>query len=203
MDADTSTSSANFRRRLTAWCLLSLATLLLSVLLLRLLPFVPDAHPTHVSEILPMTSPLSSADIQRLEGTLHRPSASVRFVLIMAAQFGLWGLMLLTARAMSSKVATKAGLLSRTMLLATQLGGSAMLSSDVYAYITHGRTLAFHHVNPASQQIVLAKDDPYVAPLGSYIPSQYGPLWSLFGAALAYVGGEHAGPTVLVFRLAE
>jgi hypothetical protein len=77
-----------------------------------------------------------------------------------------------------------------------------MLSSDVYAYITHGRTLALHQVNPSSQQIVLPKDDPYLAPLGSYIPSQYGPLWSLFGAALAQVGGEHVGLTVLLFRIA-
>jgi hypothetical protein len=120
----------------------------------------------------------------------------------MAAQFALWGLMLLIARGMPNKAAAQAALITGTVLLVTQLGSPAMLSSDVYAYITHGRTLALHHVNPSLQETVLSKDDPYVAPLGSYIPSQYGPLWSLFGAALARVGGEHVGFTVLLFRIA-
>jgi hypothetical protein len=182
--------------------MLALATLLLSVLSIRLLPFVPDAFPTHASEVFPSTSPLNSTDIQHREGTLHRPSASVRFAFIMAAQFALWGLMLLTARGLPDRTAAQVGLVTGTVLLVTQLGSPAMLSSDVYAYITHGRTLALHHVNPSSQQTVLAKDDPYLAPLGSYIPSQYGPLWSLFGAGLAQVGGEHAGLTVLLFRIA-
>ena len=202
MDAGNSNLSAKVPSRVTAWCFLALATLLLSVLLLRLLPFVPDAYPTHASDVLPVTSPLSSADIQRLEGTLHGPSASVRFTLIMVAQFVLWGLMLLTARRMPDKAGAQAGLITGTLLLVTQLGSPAMLSSDVYAYITHGRTLALHHINPSSQQITLPKDDPFLAPLGSYIPSQYGPLWSLFGAALAQVGGEHVGLTVLFFRIA-
>jgi hypothetical protein len=181
---------------------LALAALLLSVLLIRLLPYVPDSHPTHASEVLPGIAPLGAADIQQRAGTLHGPSASVRFALIMAAQFALWGAMLLTARGMPHKVAAQAGLITGTVLLVTQLGSPAMLSSDVYAYITHGRTLALHHVNPSSQEIVLPKDDPYLAPLGSFIPSQYGPLWSLFGAALAQVGGEHVGLTVLLFRIA-
>jgi hypothetical protein len=202
MDEGDSSLSAKVRSQIAAWCLLALATLLLSVMLIRLLPYVPDAYPTHASEVLPGTSPLSAADIQRLEGTLHGPSGSVRFALIMAAQFALWGLMLLIAHRMPDKAAARAGLITGAMLLVTQLGSPAMLSSDVYAYITHGRTLALHHVNPSSQQTVLSKDDPYVAPLGSYIPSQYGPLWSLFAAALAQIGGEHVGLTVLLFRVA-
>src|ERR1051326_1176870 len=202
MDAGESNQAAKIPRGLITLCVLAFTTLLFSVLLFRLLPFVPDAHPTHASEVFPMTSPISAADIQRLEGTLHGPSASVRFMLIMAAEFALWGLMLLSARRMSDKAAAKAGLIIGTLLLVTQLASPAMLSSDVYAYITHGRTLALYHVNPASQQIVLPKDDPYLGPLGSYIPSQYGPLWSLFGAALAQVGGERVGVTVLLFRIA-
>ena len=202
MDAGTSILSAKFHTRITAWCLLTVAYLLFSVLSFRSLPYVPDAYPTHAFQVLPGTSPLKSTDIQRLEGTLHGPSASVRFALMMAVQFAFWGLMLRTARGMSEKTAAQAGLITGTVLLVTQLGSPAMLSSDVYAYITHGRTLALHHVNPSSQQTVLAKDDPYLAPLGSYIPSQYGPLWSLFGAGLARVGGEHVGFTVLLFRIA-
>src|SRR6266487_861148 len=111
----------------------------LSILLSRLLPYVPDAHPTQASEVIPGTWPLSATDIQRREGTLHGPSASVRFALIMAGQFILWRLMLLTTREMSQKTAARAGLITGTMLLLTQLGSSAMLSSDVYAYITQGR----------------------------------------------------------------
>jgi hypothetical protein len=199
--AGSSNLSAKARSRVGVWCSLSLAALLLSVLSIRLLPYVPDAYPTHASEVFPGASPLSSADIQQLEGTLHGPSASVRFALVMAAQFALWGLMLLIARNMAAKTAARAGIITGAVLLVTQLGGPAMLSSDVYAYITHGRTLALHHVNPSSQQTVLPKDDPYLAPLGSYIPSQYGPLWSLFGAALARVGGDHVGVTVLLFRI--
>jgi hypothetical protein len=194
--------SAKIRPQVAAWCILASATLLLSVLLNRVLPYVPDAHPTHASEVLPGIRALSSADIQRLQGTLHAPLASVWFALIMGAQFVVWGLMLLTARGMSEKAAARAGLLTGTMLLVTQIGSPAMLSSDVYAYITHGRTLALHHVNPSSAQTVLPQDDPYLVPLGTYIPSQYGPLWSLMGAALAQVGGEHVGLTVLLFRIA-
>lgn len=202
MNAGESSLPGKTRRRVTAWCSISLATLVLSALLLRLLPYVPDAQPTHVSEVVPGTAPLSAADIQRLEGTLHAPSASVRFALVMTAQFSLWGLMLLIARGMSQKAATRAAFITGIVLLVTQLGSSAMLSSDVYAYITHGRTLALYHVNPSSQESPLPKDDPYIAPLGSYIPSQYGPVWSLVGAALSRIGGEHVGLTVLLFRLA-
>jgi hypothetical protein len=202
MDADNSSFSNKVRGRLTTWCLLALATLSISMLLNRLLPCLPDAHPTHASEVIPGTSPLGAPDIQRLEGTLHGPSASVRFALIMVAQFALWVLMLLTARGMSEKAAALAGLITGIVLLLMQLGSSAMLSSDVYAYITQGRMLALHHINPSSAQTVLPEDDPYLAPLGSYIPSQYGPFWSVMGAALAQVGGEHVGFTVLLFRVA-
>lgn len=202
MDASNSTSRAKIGTRVTAWCSLALATLFLSILLMRLLPYVPDAHPTHASEVFPGTPPLSAADIQRLEGTLHGPSASVRFALIMAAQFGLWGLMLRTARGMSEKASAQAGFITGAVLLVTQLAGPATLSSDVYAYIAHGRTLGLYHVNPSSQQTALSKDDPYLAPLGSYIPSQYGPLWNLLSVAVAQVGGEHVGFTVLLFRIA-
>jgi hypothetical protein len=201
MDAGTSILSAKVRSRVTAWCL-AFAILLLSVFSFRLLPYVPDAYPTHAFQVLPGASPLNSSDIHRPAGTLHGPSASVRFALIMAAQFVLWGLMLRTARGLSNRTAARVGLISGSALLVMQLGSPAMLSSDVYAYITHGRTLALHHVNPSSQQTVLPKDDPYLAPLGSYIPSQYGPLWSMFGAALSLVGGEHVGLTVLLFRIA-
>jgi hypothetical protein len=202
MDAGTSILTAKVRSSVAAWCLLAFAALLLWVPLIRLLPYVPDAYPTHVSQVLPGISPLNSADIKRLEGTLRGPSASIRFALMMAAQFVLWGVMLRTARGLPNRTAAQVGLIAGTVLLVMQLGSPAMLSSDVYAYITHGRTLALHHVNPSSQQTVLPKDDPYVAPLGSYIPSQYGPLWTLFGAALAKVGGEHVGFTVLLFRIA-
>jgi hypothetical protein len=202
MDAGSSSSSEQVRSRTGAWAILTLAALLLSVLLIQLLPYVPDAHPTHASEVLPGIRPLGTADIQRLGGSLHGSSASLLFALIMAAQFVLWGLMLRTAGGMSEKAAAQAGLITGTVLLVMQLGSSATLSSDVYAYITHGRTLALHHVNPSSQQTVLPKDDPYLAPLGSYIPSQYGPLWSLFGAGLARVGGEHVGLTIMAFRIA-
>jgi hypothetical protein len=181
---------------------LAVATLLLSFPVMRLLPYVPDAHPTHASEIFPGIPPLGAADIQRLEGTVHKPLASVRFALVMAAQFGLWGLMLWTARGMSDKAAAQAGFITGIVLLMTQLASPGTLSSDVYAYIAHGRTLATYHVNPSSQHIALSQDDPYLAPLGSYIPSQYGPLWNLLSAALALVGGEHVGFTVLLFRIA-
>jgi len=197
-----SNQSAKIQPQLAAWCLLAIATLFFSILLIRLLPYLPDAHPTHASEVVPGVPPLDSADIQRLEGTLHGPSASVRFTVVMAAEFILWGLLLRMARRMSGKVAARAGLITGIVLLTAQLGSTAMLSSDIYAYITHGRTLALHHVNPSSQQTVLPKDDPYLAPLGSYVPSPYGPLWSLIGGALARVGGDHVGFTVLLFRIA-
>src|SRR5258705_12607882 len=101
MEAANSSLSAKIRPQ-AAWCIFAIAALLLSVLLdHRVLPYVPEAHPTHASEVFPGVPPLSSADIQRLQGTLHAPSASVRFALIMAAQVVLWGLMLLTTRAMS------------------------------------------------------------------------------------------------------
>ena len=133
---------------------------------------------------------------------MRGPSASARFALTMAAQFVLWGLMLLVARGMPNNAAARAGLITGTGLLMTQLCSPAMLSSDVYAYIAHGRALALYHLNPTSAQQPLPEDDPYLAPLGSYLPSPYGPLWSLVGAALAQAGGENVGLTVLLFRLA-
>src|SRR5215469_11740712 len=111
LDASNSNRSAKVPSRVTALYLLALAGLLLWMLLFRLLPFVPDAHPTHASEVFPGISPLTAADIQRLEGTLHGTSASVRFALIMAAQFVLWGLMLRSARRMPDKAAAQAGLI--------------------------------------------------------------------------------------------
>jgi hypothetical protein len=202
MNVGSSRLPAKILSAVIAWCFLGLASLFLSGLLIRLLPYVPGAHPTHASDVMPGIAALGAADIKRLEGTLPSPSASLRFTFIMAAQFVLWGLMVSTARKMSQKTAAQAGVIIGIALLAMQLASSAMLSSDVYAYITHGRTLALYHVNPSSQQTVLSKDDPYLAPLESYIPSQYGPLWNLLAAGLAKIGGEHVGVTVLLFRLA-
>src|SRR5258705_12533877 len=109
MEAANSSLSAKIRPQ-AAWCIFAIAALLLSVLLdHRVLPYVPDAHPTHASEVLPGVPPLSSADIQRLQGTFHAPSASARFALIMSAQFVVWGLLLLIARGMSDKMAAQTG----------------------------------------------------------------------------------------------
>src|ERR1043166_4814598 len=112
MDAATTNLSANIRKRAIAWCLLGLVTLLLSVPLFRVLPHVPDAHPTHVSEVIPWASAITADDIQRMEGTMRGPSASARFALTMATQFVLWGLMLLVARGMPNNAAARAGLIT-------------------------------------------------------------------------------------------
>ncbi len=207
LDSDTSAASITTGGRVPPSSLFvaaAVGAIFLYLLLVRIVPCMPDAHPTHASEVLAWARPLGTDNIKQLQGTLHTPSASARFAAVMAAEFGLWGLMLLAASKLSVRRAAVGGFIAGTVLLATQLCSPATLSFDVYVYITQGRVLALRHLNPSATQATLVTNDPYLAVLGgSYIPSQYGPIWSLVEGGLATIGGDQIGLTFLLFRCAS
>jgi hypothetical protein len=76
-----------------------------------------------------------------------------------------------------------------------------MLSTDIYAYVISGRIFAVYKSDPYSETPVLPASDPYL-PLWDmgYLPSWYGPLWTLLSGGIALLSGERIGLTVLLFR---
>src|SRR5207249_8242954 len=77
----------------------------------------------------------------------------------------------------------------------------AMLSTDIFSYVLYGRIFGLYHGDAYVRLPLHSIDDPYL-PLAYDLPwpSWYGPLWTLVSAALALVGRERIGLTVLLFR---
>ncbi|MCC6177852.1 MAG: hypothetical protein IT305_21330 [Chloroflexi bacterium] len=76
------------------------------------------------------------------------------------------------------------------------------LSGDIYSYISYGRIYAVYGANPyLSVPADYPQDIFYPAVYWKFVPSFYGPAWTLLSGLLARIGGEDVGLTVLLFRV--
>jgi hypothetical protein len=188
------------RARLFGVLFCAAASLALYGTMLDVVRGLDAAWPSHAWELFGWVEPLPRPRPNRAE--LHALAVGPFLALILAL-FALYGLAvaLLTGRrsARLEWVVFAAG----ALFLLVQTFGSALLSSDVYNYVSYGRIFAVYGGDPYVQPPERFARDPYLRLLAwRDVPSVYGPLWTLLSGGLALLGGERVGLTVLLYRLA-
>jgi hypothetical protein len=76
-----------------------------------------------------------------------------------------------------------------------------MFSSDTYAYAWYGRLLGVYGADARAVAPPASLADPFLFHgWYQFVPSVYGPLWTVISAGLTWAGAGHVGLTLLLFR---
>ncbi len=172
--------------------------------LVPVLPGLTSAVPSNSFEILPWARPLTLPALARMheaEGVVGHMAAAWRFLGLLVVAFAAYGLALRAVSGRSSR-ATEAAVFGVGLAFqAFAMTAPAMLSIDVYAYASHGESIARYHVAPTVDPPPLAPDNVYLMMTKSgYSAWPYGPAWGMVSAGVVWFSGERAGLTVLLFR---
>ena len=179
---------------------------LLALALYAMLPVIAaglsSAEPSFAGELFGRVKNFSKESLETLHDSGSHVGASIWFLAAGAALFGIYFFALKLAREQNHARTQKIIFLGGTVFLLVQLLAPVMLSSDVFAYALYGRVSAVYHANPYDLAPPVAADDPFLKLFGQeYLPSWYGPVWTLISTCVTKIGGEHVGLTVLLFRL--
>jgi hypothetical protein len=77
----------------------------------------------------------------------------------------------------------------------------AMLSHDIFVYVSYGRILTYYHTNPYFVPFTYFSQDPFT-PYNDWknVLSAYGPVWETVSAVASIVIRSHLGRNLMVFR---
>lgn len=77
----------------------------------------------------------------------------------------------------------------------------AMLSHDIFVYVSYGRMLAYYHTNPYFVPFLYYPNDPFI-PYDDWknVLSAYGPVWETVSALASIVIRSHLDRALVVFR---
>ena len=76
-----------------------------------------------------------------------------------------------------------------------------MLSTDLYSYVAYGRIFGVYHGNPYLEVPAQYPGDPFFEHVyWKFVPSFYGPLWTLVSGEIARLVGEDVAIAALAFR---
>jgi hypothetical protein len=127
------------------------------------------------------------------------------FILLMWLAFILYGLSAYTILRMPSQ-ANYRNIWRIIWAMTVVVGGifivtPAMLSHDIFVYVSYGRILAYYHTNPYFVPFAYFTQDPFT-PYNDWknVLSAYGPVWETVSALASIVIRSHLGRTLLVFR---
>ncbi len=192
------------RRRWTVLLLSAAVSLALYLMLQWVVPGLSWSVPSHAGDLFPWVGRLTRevlTPLQKAGGLELHTAASVGFLVLLGGLFAAY-LVALRAAAGQRSLRLQAALFGAgATFLMIQTMAPAMLSSDLFAYVVYGRIFGLYHGDPYSEAAGLGPGDPYGELWTmAFIPSWYGPLWTLISGALARLGGEHVGLTVLLFR---
>ncbi len=171
----------------------------------RLIPRMTSAEPTGAGEVVPWVKRYTHASLASIQHKTHGLDYTVAFIACWAGLVALYAMMLRLARGMQPRWFTALAAMASAVFMGAQLCSPAMLSSDVYAYAHYGRLLAVEGVDAHGPAAVAAagtdKDDPFsLDGYYDFVPSVYGPLWTVISGGLVLAGRGHTGLTVLLFR---
>ncbi len=173
----------------------------LYLLLMRVVPGLTLAEPSFSGEIFGRHAILTRPLLSAIQETGSLAASSAWFIGICGALFAVYFWMLRRAAGITSVRVQTLIFSAGALFLIMQTLAPVLLSTDVFAYAIYGRVLSIHHANPYTASPPIAAGDPFMQLFGQqYIPSWYGPLWTLISAGITCVGGEHVGLMVLLFR---
>ena len=182
--------------------LFAFVTLALYAVLPGIAAGLSSAEPGFAGEIFGWVKNFSKPSLATLHDSGSHVRASIGFAAVGAGLFGIYFFALKFAREHNDARTQKIIFISGAAFLLVQLLAPVMLSSDVFAYALYGRVTSVYHANPYDLAPPVAPGDPFLKLFGQeYLPSWYGPVWTLVSAGITKLGGEHVGLTVLLFRL--
>ena len=182
-----------------AWRILALPILLsvgLYAILFRQTAGMALSTPSFAHQVFPWVRQLAG------EKDTAGQTANIGFALSAAALFALYGWMLHAVRNNRSRDLERWILVAGAAPLALGLTAPSMLSTDVFAYGLYGRVFSIYGANPYAESPPVPASDPFLVQFGQkYLPSWYGPVWTLISAALAWIGRDNLGWTELLFQI--
>jgi hypothetical protein len=125
------------------------------------------------------------------------------FLLTLVALAGLYGVGLWAARGVDGRLMAALLLVGAPLLFAAVLlPGYPLLSNDIFKYVFDGRILAVYHDNPFVRVPADYPDDRfYDLVYWKAVVNAHGPLWRLFEAGSAQVGGERCARSIVAMKV--
>lgn len=159
------------------------------------------AEPSFAGEIFGWAKNFSRQSLSAIQETGSHGATSAWFLAICCALFTLYYWILRRVEGIVCPRVQAVIFLAGAFFLMIQLIAPVMLSTDAFAYAIYGRVLSVYHENPYDAAPAGVAIDPFMPHFGQqYLPSWYGPLWTLISAGITWFGGEHVGLIILLFR---
>ncbi len=159
-----------------------------------------QAEPSFAGEVFPWVGIQTQTTIQASHAASSHAHTSLAFLAVCAGLFTICGVMLRLAKGIESLAIQTFIFCAGAAFLISYLFAPVMQSTDVYAYAIYGRVFA-DGGNPYSEHPDIGDEDPFMPLYGlAYLPSWYGPVWTLLSAGITAITGENVGLTVLAFR---
>ncbi len=191
----------NARGRVPAVAVCACASLVLYLLLPVVLSSLSETEPSYANEVFSWVKPATRDSLDATVDGSGGAWPAVRFVALCAGLFGVYGLVLRLVKGCRSIGVQALLFASGAVFLLTFLFAPVLLSEDIYSYAFYGRIFSVYGSSPYLLAPAFNAADPFYAILGHrYVPSVYGPCWTLLSAGLARVGGVRVGLVVLLFR---
>ena len=187
---------------------LSLASLLLYAWLFTHLTWLASATPTYADLVHGLGPPFTHlADRDRAltpELKQRHGEAAVEFALAVTAALTLYVAAAWLGRGVRGRAATGVVLGAAALFQTVAVLAPDMLSQDVFSYASYGRMLLVHGANPHVEVPAQYPGDVYLDYVyWKFVPSFYGPLWTLISTGLVGLAGEDVARAALLFRALE
>jgi len=172
--------------------------------LIRLAPVIASAEPTDACQVFPWVKPFTHHSILAIHQRTQEFPHLHTFIACCAGLLALYGAMLCVSRGVCSGRFALAAAAGPAICMAMLLCAPVMFSSDTYAYAYYGRLLAVYGADAHAASPAASLADPFLANgLYDFVPSVYGPLWTVLSAGVTWTGGENVGLALLLFRVLE
>ena len=180
------------------------ASVWLYLALVRVVPRIGSAEPTAVGAVFSRVRPLTHESLLTIQKRTNGFGYTGNFIACCAGLFAVYGIMLWVAKGVRSGWFALASGAASAGFMGVLLFAPAMLSSDTYAYAYYGRLLAVYGVDAHAAAPAGSLKDPFLAGgWYQFVPSVYGPLWTVISGGVVLAGRGHVGLTLLLLRALE
>jgi hypothetical protein len=159
------------------------------------------AEPSFAGQVLGWVHPWTKESLVAFQQSNSAARSPLEFVAICVGLFLFYAGGLKLARGRQEPGLQALIFASGAAFLLINILAPVMLSSDVFNYAMYGRVWGVYSADPYNPSPPISPSDPFLPVLGrEYLPSYYGPIWTLICGGVTSVGGTHLGLTVLLFR---
>ena len=178
-------------------------TALIYMILPGVLERISSVEATHANALFAWIKSVTPQLLKHSQAHSTHLQSNVPFVACFVGLFAAYLCMLRIAGRDNSAKMQRFIFWSGALFLAINLMAPVMLSTDCYAYSVYGRMISFYHLDAYSESIPvsLTTDKFYQLWAYGYVPSVYGPLWTLISTVPVRLGGENSALVLFLFRV--